>query len=325
VSTRAFTGDRGVRLRVAGAARPLPTIATIDVSRRASLAELITAGLVNGTKTFVDHDPMVRRDEDPEGVHGARVGVRRVRSVLRLFAGVLDPAWAQGLDDELARVGAGLGVVRDADVLTARLETAVDALADPADRVAAVALLRLLAGERRRAVQALMRELDSNRYHDFVVRLVQDVHQPVFAERFVDEPARAGAAEQVRGPWDQLRREVKQLPDDPQIEQLHRVRIRAKRVRFACEGVAPVIGKPARRLAKAAAGLQGVLGDLHDAALAEAWLRRAATVTAVPRHSVLVAGELIAREEAEAAALTDQWPAAWRAVRAAAAHPWLGA
>jgi len=301
----------------------MPTIAGIDIDGHASLADLVAAGLVNGTKVFVDRDEVIRRDEDLEGVHRARVGIRRVRSTLQLFGDVLEPSWVATFDDELGRVAGVLGAVRDLDVLTLRLESGVDALANPADRTAGNALLSRVAGERRRAMQALVRELDSSRYHEFVTRLVREVRQPVFVRAFEDEPARPVAARYVMGPWRKLRREVKRLPDEPEIEQLHRVRIRAKRVRYACEGVAPVAGKPARRLGKSAAALQGVLGDLHDAALAEAWLRRAAAATAVPRRSVLVAGELIAREEADTARLVHAWPAAWTSVRSAAAHPWL--
>ncbi len=35
-----------------------------------------------------------------------------------------------------------------------------------------------------------------------------------------------------------------------------------------------MIGKPASNLAAAVAELQGVLGDFHDAIVAEGWLRR---------------------------------------------------
>ena len=58
----------------------------------------------------------------------------------------------------------------------------------------------------------------------------------------------------------------------PTDEQLHEVRIQAKRARYAprprpgrCPKAAP--------FAQAVAALQDVLGDQHDAVVAEAWLR----------------------------------------------------
>jgi CHAD domain-containing protein len=54
---------------------------------------------------------------------------------------------------------------------------------------------------------------------------------------------------------------------------LHEVRKAAKRSRYAADAVAPVLGRPAKRYAKAAAGVQGVLGDHQDAVVERQWLR----------------------------------------------------
>ena len=86
---------------------------------------------------------------------------------------------------------------------------------------------------------------------------------------------------------------------EPADEALHEVRIRAKRLRYACEAVAEVVGPPAVQLARAAADLQGVLGDFHDAIVAEDWLR-SASASATPAQS-LAAGQLIARQRDDAA------------------------
>ena len=80
----------------------------------------------------------------------------------------------------------------------------------------------------------------------------------------------------VRRPWRHLSQAVEALGDNPEDEALHEVRIRAKRLRYAAEAATPVIGKPAQRFASAVATLQGVLGDMNDAVVAEAWLRQSA-------------------------------------------------
>src|SRR2546426_7025203 len=48
---------------------------------------------------------------------------------------------------------------------------------------------------------------------------------------------------------------------------LHEVRIRAKRVRYASEAADPVVGKSARRLARAVAEIQGVRSEEHTSEL----------------------------------------------------------
>jgi CHAD domain-containing protein len=103
---------------------------------------------------------------------------------------------------------------------------------------------------------------------------------------------------------------------------LHEVRIRAKRLRYACEAVAPVVGKPAASLARAAADLQGVLGDFHDAVVAEAWLRAASADA--PAAQAVAAGQLIARQRDEAAHCRATWHHSWKRLRHKKLRAWLG-
>jgi CHAD domain-containing protein len=104
----------------------------------------------------------------------------------------------------------------------------------------------------------------------------------------------------VRRQCKRLQRGVRALSDPPSDAKLHRIRIPAKRCRYAAEMTIPVIGRRAGRFAVAIADLQTVLGDHHDAAVAQQWLRAAAV--AVPASAV-AAGELIALQRAESARL----------------------
>jgi CHAD domain-containing protein len=99
------------------------------------------------------------------------------------------------------------------------------------------------------------------------------------------------------------------------------VRIRAKRLRYASEAVAPAVGKPATGLARSAADLQGVLGDFHDAIVAEAWLRTG-TEGASPAQA-LAAGQLVARERDDAAQCRASWTHAWRRLNHKKRRAWL--
>ena len=134
-------------------------------------------------------------------------------------------------------------------------------------------------------------------------------------------PARQEAPAIVRGPWRHLSRAVHALGPAPSDEALHEVRIRAKRLRYASEAVSPAVGKPALELARSAADLQGVLGDFHDAIVAEDWLRTG-TAGASPAQA-LAAGQLIARERDDAAQCRASWHDAWKRLNHKKRRAWL--
>ncbi len=316
---RAHPDRPGAALRAAATAPvSLPPVESLAVDRHATILETVRAGLADGARLLLDHEPLVRKDEDPEGVHQARVGIRRVRSVLRVFATELDPAFAQPLDAELARFGRVLGAVRDADVLGWRLSDRIDALPEALDRVAGVRLLSRLAAERRGHLALLLRELDASRHHELLARLVAAIDAPVLmSQATADDRARPLARRRLDHRWKRLRHTVAALPAEPSIAELHAVRIRAKRVRYASDAVAPVVGGPARKLAKHLQPVQDLLGDLHDTAVSTAWLRAAAEAASIPRLSVITAGQLIAADQREAARLLDRWPGAWAKVESA--------
>ena len=120
-----------------------------------------------------------------------------------------------------------------------------------------------------------------------------------------------------------MRRWVAGLSDDPPDDALHEVRKRAKQLRYASEAAAPVIGRPATRLAKAAENLQEVLGELHDAVVAEAWLRERGGQAGGP--PALAAGRLLERAEGRRMELRSVWTRAWKRVRSKKRRAWLKA
>ena len=284
-----------------------------------TVAEVLQAGFARSVSLIVHHDGVVRVGVDAEGVHQARVGTRRLRSDLKAFASLLLPAWAGSLRDELSWLADALGDVRDADVLLERLQQHVAGLPEE-DRAAGSVLVERLVAEREAARSRLLDVLDDQRYLDLLDRLVDAVHHPGVVTR-ADRPARKVLPGLAAEPWKRLRKAVRALPADPPENQLHRVRIRAKRARYAAEVAAVAAGKPARRFAKAVAGLQEVLGALQDAAVSEAWLRLAAAeVDAAP---AAVALRLADEERAEIERLRRAWTTAWEAVDDKGLRRWL--
>jgi len=282
--------------------------------------DVLRGAVASSTARLIAYDSGVRLGTDSEDVHQARVATRRLRSDLRTFQAVVDPAWSEALREELRWMGERLGAVRDTDVLLERFESRVAALAPSETEVGE----RLLDGLRRHRAEArieLLAAMRSERYVALLDRLVAATHAipPSTSSDSVD----LELGDLVVKPWRKLRRAVEELGDDPPDAELHAIRIRAKRCRYAAEAVAPAIGKPARRFARAVAGLQEVLGEHQDAVVAGQWLRAHAADGGGRVEGAFVAGELAALERVAADASRADWPDAWKQARAKDLRRWL--
>jgi CHAD domain-containing protein len=115
---------------------------------------------------------------------------------------------------------------------------------------------------------------------------------------------------------------VNRLGDSPSDEELHEIRIRTKRVRYAADAVVPVVGRSARGLARAAAGLQEVLGDVNDAVVAARWLDEWAAQAGDGEASRAAQG-LAGAERADAADRRVRWRSAWEKLAAPELRSWM--
>jgi len=289
--------------------QPLPAAAPAKDVIRNAIAESV-AGLLH-------HDPLVRTGRDPEAVHQARVATRKLRSHLRTFAPLLDPEWIDPLRTELGWLGLALGAVRDREVLLERLRERAKGLPEH-DHRAAASLLAILEKEISDLRKKLMADLDSERYVELLERLVGAALNPAT----LPDADLAGVGTLpllATGPWKRLRSAIRQLPDHPTDPELHRIRILAKRARYAAEAVAPVAGVAAAAFAKAAARLQTVLGEHQDSVTAQAWLRGAR----VSGRRAFAAGELIAMEHVAAADARAKWPKVWNNLNRKSLRSWM--
>ncbi|HYE13666.1 MAG TPA: CHAD domain-containing protein [Pyrinomonadaceae bacterium] len=210
---------------------------------------------------------------DIEGVHDMRVASRRLRSAVRDFA----PYMRRGgkrLDEareSLKRLADALGEVRDLDVEIAELEKL--AAEAPDEEAAEGARLILAEREERRGLAR--------------ARLTPEITEEALEDarrllaRALDPPRRRGKKKNgddgERGEslaeagdrivlrlWDELRALSASLYRPLKTKPLHRMRIAAKRLRYAMELFAACRGRTLKKLASEVADLQKALGDLHD-------------------------------------------------------------
>jgi len=279
--------------------------------RQATVADVVRDAVAGSVRRLLEHEQGARSGGDDEDVHQARVAVRRMRSDLRTFGAFVDRDWAAGLRAELRWLGGELGAVRDADVLYARLGAHTDRLPEPERELAARVVQRLVA-DRDDAHARLVTAFGSARYSELRARLEEAARRPRFTPR-ATELAREALPAVVRRPWRRLRGAVAELGPVPTDEQLHAVRIRAKRARYAAEAVVPVLGRRALRYAKSLAALQDVLGEHQDAVVAARWLGE--TAPQCPPEEAFAAGMLAEVEAESARAARAAFPAAWAEVR----------
>jgi CHAD domain-containing protein len=163
--------------------------------------------------------------------------------------------------------------------------------------------------------------LDDPRYPELVARLAAAADKPRLLPDAEDRLARDVLPRLARRQWRRLRSEARGLDADASDDLLHRVRIRAKRCRYAAEAAAPVIGKPARRFARAAESLQDVLGAQHDAVVAEGWLNRAQRNASA--RQAFVIGMLAGLERVDADAGRAGWRDAWKGLDRKKLRAWM--
>ncbi len=218
---------------------------------------------------FLANERLVRDHRDVEAVHQARVALRRLRAARALFKPMLADAESERLNLALKDLADTLGAARDLDVLGERVAALrLEAPFDPA------AVGRALKRRREDAYDAACAALNSAE----TGRLLFDVAAWLEAGAWRTSPAsldpvEAFAARTLNHRAKGLRKAARGLAGLDAATR-HKVRIRAKKVRYGAEFFASLArGKAGRRAAKAFIAhlkpLQEALGDLNDLVNAE--------------------------------------------------------
>ena len=214
-------------------------------------------------------DDIQRGTTQTERIHESRVAMRRIRSNLRTFRLLLDPAWGTALRVELAWYGNRLGEARDLHIIEEMITVTGPRAIDPEQvvRLESVVTARMAASLAR-----IGAERGGARRFQLTEQMMVLWDGPAFKAKAA-RPARDVLPLMLHRAWDDLRAASRTARKDPTDENLHKVRIRVKDLRYGCNTVALVEGGPARKTAKAAERLQIKLGDLHDARYSIEWLR----------------------------------------------------
>jgi len=217
-----------------------------------SLAETIAANL---------HATMV--SDDPEGPHQLRVALRRLRSALRLFSGVLDRKLATDLNLAAREIGRSVSALRDADVLTEIIVGAGNPQADAYLRSELEAHRSALRVEARRALGALeatrfalrlqrLAAIEAWRHKaNHLAETLENVSQKPLADRWARIVALGDRLSMLT------------------VDERHELRKRLKEYRYMTENIS--VNKDVNHKLKIIKKLQTALGTLNDLHVMANW------------------------------------------------------
>lgn len=316
---------------VKAAAPVLDAQPTVDQAWRAVLQCCLDQVLANASELAAPQ-PDAAAPASPEHVHQLRVGLRRLRSALRLFEGQVP--MGEGWAGQLAGLFAELGRARDRDVFLAEALPALQAAGAP-DPDAWVMQAAPPAGQppgpllRTPAVTQLWLELLAA-VHAVPAVPADTTGAPVLAVQSgaawphdappPDDgvPWRGVVAGQLRRWHKRMRRSAARL-DRLGDDELHLLRRRAKRLRYAIEFSAGLW--PARKVARqleALRLLQDTLGQWNDLKTAQARFEALAAQDGRAWFAVGWARARCQALRAQAAGQAQQWaeaPVPWRGAR----------
>ena len=269
----------------------------------APVAEQLLFMLRRRVKALLAYDPGTRMGGEIEDLHQMRVAIRRLRALLRAAGPLLNPEWTEPLRAELAWAGGLLGPARDLDVQAAYFRAEAATLKSR-DRRPLERFIEQLRREREVAQRVLVDGLRSPRYMELIATLTRATRAlPLVAS---DQTLSHIAARQFR----KLRKSMKQIGRSPTDAELHRIRIKTKRARYASELAQPSMGKSAARFVEQARKFQDLLGMHQDAVMAENHIRAFVERTK-GLQTAFVAGRMVERQrqrrDTARAALASQW------------------
>lgn len=302
--SKAERGDllaRGATVAPARTAQPLRLEPAVDAASawQAVLRNCADQILANASQ-------IASGEHGAEHVHQLRIGLRRLRSALALFG--RDDGAATALGDGAAALFRRLGAARDRVVIEgefgAPLRTAML-------RAGVPALAPMLAAPGSDAPPPELLRAPTSQ--NLLLDLLEAMHPAAgAAEGRTDAPLRELLAARLNR-WHRQVVDAAEHYADLDDAQRHRLRKRAKRLRYATEFCAALFERRAvRRYLKALRGLQERLGAVSDTAMA---MQLFAPQAATDPPAMFALGWLAARHEALVAAAGPELKAFGKAAR----------
>lgn len=228
------------------------------------------------TKQIQHNWRVVLQNDDPEGPHQMRVGLRRLRAALRLFRPIATGAGLRDLDRSVRDLARCVGLLRDADVLSTDI---VGSLIRSHPQAFGVATLQAALAVDREEIRRMVREQlasdSAQRLRSGLARLPSDLKHLVRAKdtKNLGRPIGSVSGELLKRRWKKLAaygRRIGHLSN----EERHEMRKELKIFRYSVDVLAPLHPmKKVNHLIEEMSDLQNVFGYLNDVVTAEQLLQ----------------------------------------------------
>jgi triphosphatase len=288
-----------------------PDLGPVVVSPTSTIGDVGLAAVRRHLGALIAHEPGARLGEDPEELHDMRVATRRLRAALDIFSAVLPPR-AQMSRRELSWVGRLLGAVRDLDVQIAHHEldaARVASLLHDITRPAPLEpLLTLLRHERDEARRQLIEALDSDRYERLVASLTTMVTGGAGRPPESRQMAVAVLPDLVTERHRPARKARRKALRSGTPTDLHKLRIKCKRLRYSVEFSAGIYGSAAERYVRRLTKVQDLLGLLQDSDtnVRKLYSLAVSTTNPLPAETVYAMGAISGFHRADAESVTSR-------------------
>jgi triphosphatase len=268
--------ERGYEMLAGHDDAPVKAVA-VDLAPGAATRDGFKAIGLACLKQMIGNEPALLAG-DPEGVHQMRVGLRRLRAAISLFADILQDPQTAALKDELKWLTGELGPARELEVLVTRVVAPVRRRHSRLEGISG--LSRDLTQQRAAALARAQEAVRSPRFRALTLDIAAWLEagewtrpQDDLVRDRGDVAIETSAAEQLTRRFRKIRKQGKKLAR-LDAGSRHKLRIQAKKVRYASEFFADLFPgkKAARRRAKFLSALERVqdcLGDLNDIAVHE--------------------------------------------------------
>jgi CHAD domain-containing protein len=247
---------------------------------------------------------------DPESIRRLRLAFRRLLYRVEMMADVEESLSSKDLVQGLDEVGKPLGELRDAEILeTLVIDALGDRIGSPEGRQLMSMVTELLRAKQLSADTMI----NSPMYQD-VLRTTTTYRESIPTLAASTLSIRPFAHRVMYVSWRRLRKAAKKAKRNASDDNLHQLRIAAKRSMYSAQTFEALLGTPTKRFASRLAMLQRHLGGQHDHVVACAWIGQVGADHPSLRR---LTKALSAKERKRADRSAKKWTGRWKAVRKA--------
>lgn len=258
------------------------------------------------------HEEGTRKGDDIEHLHDMRVASRRIRAAMRVFRPQYKKALIKNFRQQLQIAGRNLGKVRDFDVFLEKLRLDIDSQAQW-DSDSFILLVRVGQQFRDTHQVHLVNYLDSEKYKLFVKQFNSFLKEPNFGVKkslLVNRPCDIGSfVPELIARKLALIQSYDALIADASVDQLHKLRIEIKRLRYSIENFKELLGKQSEFVIDELKSLQDHLGNLNDAVVA---IRIVSTILDPGQAAGVASASYINFKQDERDKLIATFPETWQ-------------